>query len=82
MYVADPLAGNTFAAMPVGVGDGLAKSWPRWFAGASGLVMTRTLPAGSATMQPLGGVVGIEELLMQVRRYISQGSWQLRGPYQ
>jgi hypothetical protein len=56
MYVADPLAGNTFAAMPVGVGDGLAKTWPRWFAGASGLVMTRTLPAGTATMQPLGGV--------------------------
>jgi hypothetical protein len=38
------------------VGDGLAKTWPRWFAGASGLVMTRTLPAGTATMQPLGGV--------------------------
>lgn len=29
--------------------------WPRWFAGATGLVMTRTLPAGAATMQPLGG---------------------------
>jgi hypothetical protein len=56
MYVADPVAGDTFAAMPVGVGDGLAKTWPRWFAGASGLVMTRTLPAGTATMQPLGGV--------------------------
>lgn len=56
MYVADPVAGDTFAAMPVGIGDGLAKAWPRWFAGASGLVMTRTLPAGSATMQPLGGV--------------------------
>lgn len=56
MYVADPVAGDTFAAMPVGVGDGLAKAWPRWFAGASGLVMTRTLPAGTATMQPLGGV--------------------------
>lgn len=56
MYVADPLAGDAFAAMPVGLGDGLAPGWPRWFAGASGLVMTRTLPAGSATMQPLGGV--------------------------
>ena len=56
MYVADPFGGDTFAAMPAGVGDGLAKAWPRWFAGASGLVMTRTLPAGTATMQPLGGV--------------------------
>ncbi|MEX0670224.1 MAG: BBP7 family outer membrane beta-barrel protein [Pirellulales bacterium] len=55
MYVADPLDGDTFTAMPVGVGSGLAKPWPRWFAGASGLVMTRTLPAGAATMQPLGG---------------------------
>ena len=55
VYVADPLAGDTFAAIPVGLGDGLAPAWPRWFAGASGLVMTRTLPAGSATIQPLGG---------------------------
>ncbi|MCE9630831.1 MAG: BBP7 family outer membrane beta-barrel protein [Planctomycetia bacterium] len=55
MYVADPLDRDTFAAMPVGIGSGLAKSWPRWFAGASGLVMTRTLPAGTATMRPLGG---------------------------
>jgi hypothetical protein len=55
MYIADPVAGDTFAAMPVGLGDGLARPWPRWFAGASGLVMTRTLPGGSATMQPLGG---------------------------
>lgn len=55
MYIADPLAGETFAAMPVGLGDGLARPWPRWFAGASGLVMTRTLPAGAATMQPLAG---------------------------
>lgn len=56
MYVADPLAGSSFTAMPMGVGDGLARSWPRWFAGASGLVMTRTLPSGRATMQPLPGV--------------------------
>lgn len=56
MYLSDPLAGDAFAAMPVGLGDGMAPSWPRWFAGASGLVMSRTLPAGSATMQPVGGV--------------------------
>lgn len=56
MYVTEPMAGDAFAAIPVGLGDGLAPSWPRWFSGASGLVMTRTLPGGSATMQPLGGV--------------------------
>ncbi|MFM7412758.1 MAG: hypothetical protein ACKO6E_06065, partial [Planctomycetota bacterium] len=56
MYIADPVAGDTFTAMPVGLGDGLAPSWPRWFAGAGGLVMTRTLPAGSATMQPFSAV--------------------------
>jgi len=56
MYIADPVAGDTFTAIPVGLGDGLAPSWPRWFAGAGGLVMTRTLPAGSATMQPLSAV--------------------------
>jgi hypothetical protein len=55
MYLADPADGSAFAAMPVGIGDGLAKPWPRWFFGASGLVMTRTLPSGVATMQPLGG---------------------------
>jgi hypothetical protein len=33
-------------------------SWPRWFAGASGLVMTRTLPAGhSVSALPGSGVV-------------------------
>lgn len=56
MYISDPVDGDAFAAMPVGIGEGLAKPWPRWFAGATGLVMTRTLPAGTATMQPLGGV--------------------------
>jgi len=55
MYLADPADGSAFAAMPVSLGDGLVKPWPRWFFGASGLVMTRTLPSGVATMQPLGG---------------------------
>lgn len=55
MYVAEPFAGNGFAGMPVGItGDDLPR-WPRWFAGASGLVMTRTLPSGAATMQPVAG---------------------------
>jgi hypothetical protein len=56
MYIVDPADTGGFAAMPVSVGEGLAKTWPRWFAGANGLVMTRTMPAGTATMQPLGGV--------------------------
>ncbi len=55
MYVADPRVGDAFTALPVANSPGLTKSWPRWFAGASGLVMTRTLPSGAATMQPLGG---------------------------
>lgn len=34
------------------------QAWPRWFAGASGLVMTRTLPAGHAVSAlPGSGVV-------------------------
>ncbi|MFM7206979.1 MAG: BBP7 family outer membrane beta-barrel protein [Planctomycetaceae bacterium] len=53
MYVTDPFSGDAFAAMPAGLGDSLAPTWPRWFAGAGGLVMTRTLPGGSATMQPV-----------------------------
>jgi len=56
LYVADPSAGDSFAAMPIGLGAGLEKPWPRWFAGASGLIMTRTLPSGAATMQPEAGM--------------------------
>lgn len=55
VYVAEPMMGDAFAAIPAGLGEGLAPAWPRWFASASGLVMTRTLPGGSATMRPLGG---------------------------
>jgi hypothetical protein len=53
MYVTD---GTAFAAVPAGVAADMLPSWPRWFGGAGGLVMTRTLPAGAATMQPVGGV--------------------------
>jgi len=56
LYVEQPATGDVFAAVPVGLGEGLAPAWPRWFAGASGLVMTRTLAGGSPTMQPLDGV--------------------------
>jgi len=56
MYVADPSNPYGFAGIPVGVAAEMLPNWPRWFAGASGLVMTRTLPAGTATMLPAGGV--------------------------
>jgi hypothetical protein len=54
MYVAEPFGGNGFVSMPAGITADDLPHWPRWFAGASGLVMTRTLPSGAATMQPLG----------------------------
>jgi hypothetical protein len=56
MYIADPLNADGFAGIPVGAAADMLPNWPRWFAGANGLVMTRTLPAGTATMQPSGGV--------------------------
>ena len=55
LYVPDP-SGNGFAGLPPTIAADLVPDWPRWFAGASGLVMTRTLPAGAATMQPVGPV--------------------------
>ena len=55
MYIPDPAAPDGFSGFtPFNAADRLP-DWPRWFAGASGLVMTRTLPAGTATMQPAGG---------------------------
>jgi hypothetical protein len=55
MYIPDPSAVEGFPGFrPFAAGDRLP-DWPRWFAGASGLVMTRTLPDGTATMQPVGG---------------------------
>jgi hypothetical protein len=53
MYIADPLVANGYAGIPT---VDMLPDWPRWFAGASGLVMTRSLPTGAATMRPLGGV--------------------------
>jgi hypothetical protein len=55
MYLAEPFAEPTFVGMPTCIDPGGERCWPRWFYGASGLVMTRTLPAGAATMQPLAG---------------------------
>ena len=54
MYIPDP-AGSGLAGLPPTVAADLLPDWPRWFAGAGGLVMTRTLPAGAATMEPLDG---------------------------
>ncbi len=56
MYIADPFDANGFVGIPSGVDAAMLPCWPRWFAGATGLVMTRTLPAGTATMQPTAGV--------------------------
>ena len=55
MYLAEPFEEVGFSGMPTFIDPGGSRPWPRWFAGASGLVMTRTLPAGTATMQPLAG---------------------------
>jgi hypothetical protein len=55
MYLAEPFAEPSFVGMPTRIDPGGERSWPRWFFGASGLVMTRTLPSGTATMQPLAG---------------------------
>jgi len=56
MYIADPLSADGFAGIPVGLAADMLPNWPRWFAGANGLVMTRTLPSGAATMRPVNGV--------------------------
>jgi hypothetical protein len=42
--------------LPVRMAMDTMPRWPRWFYGAGGLVMTRTLPGGAATMEPLGGM--------------------------
>ena len=53
MYIPEPFAEPGLSGMPPTVAAELLPDWPRWFAGAGGLVMTRTLPEGAATMQPL-----------------------------
>ena len=55
MYLAEPFSEAGFSGIPNCIDPGGTRCWPRWFAGATGLVMTRTLPAGAATMQPLAG---------------------------
>ena len=53
MYLAEPFVETGFAGMPSCIDAADGRCWPRWFSGANGLVMTRTLPSGEATMQPL-----------------------------
>ena len=55
MYIPDPGAPGGMAGMPPSVAAEILPDWPRWFAGANGLIMTRTLPGGTAVMQPVGG---------------------------
>jgi len=52
LYLAEPFDGLTFTGLPRPIEPEAARPWPRWFYGASGLVMTRTLPGGATTMQP------------------------------
>jgi hypothetical protein len=54
LYLAEPMGDVVFTGMPHPIDSSGEPCWPRWFAGASGLVMTRTLPGGTATMQPTG----------------------------
>ena len=56
LYVADPAFGPGMTGFPTRVEPELFPEWPRWFAGASGLVMTRTLPGGAVSTGP-GGLV-------------------------
>lgn len=55
MYLGSPGDANDLPGVPRAVAMDMLPDWPRWFAGASGLVMTRTLDAGTATMEPLLG---------------------------
>ena len=52
LYLTEPFADVTFTGMPQPIDPYAERRWPRWFAGASGLLMTRTLSSGTATMQP------------------------------
>jgi hypothetical protein len=92
MYVPDPNDLGGYAALPEAVAADIVPPWPRWFAGASGLIMTRTLPAGTATMQPVSGLTTLTTssaaatwpggLDFQVGRWMGeQQNWALEGIY-
>ena len=62
MYLAEPFGETDLhRACHRCIDPGGERRWPRWFFGATGLVMTRTLPSGTATMQPLAGSQLIDE---------------------
>ena len=92
MYVPDPSDLGGYAALPQAVATDIVPEWPRWFAGASGLIMTRTLPTGTATMQPVAGLTTLSTasalatwpggLDFQVGRWMGdQQTWALEGIY-
>ena len=92
MYVPDPNDLGGYAALPEAGATDLGPPWPRWFAGASGLIMTRTLPSGTATMQPSAGLTTLTTssaaatwpggLDFQVGRWMGeQQNWALEGIY-
>ena len=92
MYVPDPNDLGGYAALPEAVATDIVPPWPRWFAGASGLMMTRTLPSGTATMQPAAGLTTLTTssaaatwpggLDFQVGRWMGeQQNWALEGIY-
>ena len=92
MYVPDPNDLGGYAALPEAVATDIVPPWPRWFAGASGLIMTRTLPSGTATMQPSAGLTTLTTssaaatwpggLDFQVGRWMGeQQNWALEGIY-
>ncbi len=92
MYVPDINDLGGYAALPEAVATDIVPPWPRWFAGASGLMMTRTLPSGTATMQPAAGLTTLTTssaaatwpggLDFQVGRWMGeQQNWALEGIY-
>lgn len=56
MYLPDPQGPGGFVGLPPAIDPEPLPAWPRWFASANGLVMTRSLPDGTATMLPVAGV--------------------------
>jgi hypothetical protein len=54
LYLAEPEGDALLPGFPRVVQPEQFPTWPRWFASASGLVMTRTLPSGTTSVGPGG----------------------------
>lgn len=54
LYIAEPDSEALLPGFPRVVQPEQFPTWPRWFASASGLVMTRTLPSGTTSVGPGG----------------------------